>query len=95
MSVDRLIEAGEAKRRKREGVRVGAPSEPSEGPWIGMLRLGMEDRELETENSRREGRRWVLRRPENQPRRWEEGDWACWAWVRRRRAMGSTRPEEL
>lgn len=51
------------KRRKIEGRKTKLTVEF----WIGTDKLGIEERERVTANSRTDGRRGVLRREENQP----------------------------
>ena len=67
MELERPILVGLDKlvlyRRKIEG----AKRELKLAFWIGRERLGREERERVTEDSRMEGRRGVLRREENQP----------------------------
>lgn len=57
-----------ANKRNTQGVRfVGFSASKS---LIGKERPDLVERELETENSRIEGRIGVLRRAESQPRKW-------------------------
>lgn len=56
---------GDANSKNKQGLKVVDP-----GAFLtGKANCVMEEREAVTANSRIEGRRWVLRRQENQPMR--------------------------